>query len=193
MAKVKSFELSEICDSGSKLNIFTLFERLNVKELKEIEETQPQSFNLRRLFMPKQNYELQNDDSKSNAYQTLLNKLESFNSMQNKQCNSEACFCEDLFRKIETQSQLSKQFFSLIKPLIVGKILYAPNTSAAHNKLIERMNTTFENMNQIANLFQKIALLSNQTLVQLSLFEGQVLSEFKQNLHSALEFSTYAK
>ena len=186
---LKSFKLSDICDSGSKLSIFTLLDRLDFKDFKDAEETKA-SFSFRRIFMPSM-YEEKSDNSNNVTIQTQHK-----DNSNNKKCltNQQTCFCNDLFRKMETKSEISKRFFSLIKPLIVGKIVYAPNTSAAVNELIIRMNTTFSNINQIANLFQKIALISDNILSQLNKFNYfDTLTELKQNLEIITEYSNYAK
>ena len=194
LAKLESFELSDLCDSGSKLNIFNIFSKLNFKDFKEIEQTRT-SFSLRRLFMPKIDLKTMNGLTKHDTYQSLSDKLDSLKLKNSEKCKTDeqTCFCDELFRKMESKSQVSKQFFSLIKPLIVGKILYAPNTSTAINQLIIRMNSTFNNINQMADLFQKIASITDRILSQLNQFNLDTLTELKQNLRLISEYAVYSK
>lgn len=65
--------------------------------------------------------------------------------------SSKTCFCKTAFALINTLSQDTQVLFNQIKPMLLGKILYAPNT-AAYEQLIKRMNATFESIDRLIGL-----------------------------------------
>jgi len=56
--------------------------------------------------------------------------------------------CSDIRRTIEQSSDVGYIVWPLIKPLLLGKILYAPATPVS-NAIIAKINKTFEELDKI--------------------------------------------
>lgn len=191
--KVKEFKLSDICDSGSQLNIFTLVEQLDIKELKKkATEEVMNSLSFRSLHNNKKL-----NTTQETSIDSLINQLKQANSLKSYKCApDENCFCKNLFTSIEDKSEASRSFLAMLKPLIVGKILYAPNNSLAINKLIERVNTTFSNIHLISDLFQELSQTSQKMYSFLeettNSSQNDLLINITQGLKLSFEFSQLA-
>ena len=71
---------------------------------------------------------------------------------------TKSCFCQNIYSIIDRLSKITSQLFSQLKPLFLGKVLYSPNTTA-YNELIDRMNTTFESVDQFGVLLYDMSIL----------------------------------
>lgn len=92
--------------------------------------------------------------------------------------------CADIRRNIEQSSDVGYIVWPLIKPLLVGKILYAPATPVS-NAIIAKVNKTFEELDKI-HQFAKSWIESSLNLTTV-LNDLQNTNNIKVHLH--LHFS----
>eukprot|EP00066_Takifugu_rubripes_P008866 XP_003975387.1 PREDICTED: retinal-specific ATP-binding cassette transporter [Takifugu rubripes] len=59
-------------------------------------------------------------------------------------------FCNDLMQTLES-NPVTKIVWNSVKPLLMGKILYTPNSPAVH-KILKSANTTFEELERLKNM-----------------------------------------
>ena len=74
------------------------------------------------------------------------------------------CFCQTILTLIGGLSQTTATILGQLSPMLLGKILYSPNT-VAYQKLIKQMNATFSNIDQIAKTLANLGTLGS-TIVQ---------------------------
>jgi len=88
-------------------------------------------------------------NNKTQAKRQILNtqffNLDGIESLN----NSSGGFCTNLI-EIITSSDFGKGLLNTIYPLLYGKIFYTPKTPI-YDKIIQRMNSTFESINQFIN------------------------------------------
>lgn len=73
---------------------------------------------------------------------------------------NQSYFCQTIFKSISTLPENVQVFLKQIKPILFGKILFAPNTTDHVNSIIKSSNSTFKNIENFSNLISKIADLS---------------------------------
>jgi len=71
---------------------------------------------------------------------------------------TKSCFCQNIYSVIFNASGNSGKLFGQLKPMFLGKILYTPNTPA-YNKLIKKMNATFEVVDQFGLALKQLSEL----------------------------------
>ncbi len=157
------------------------------------------TLSFKRMIVKKQQLNNFYDD-----YEKIRNQLElelNLNKKAQKCSNNNQttkCFCQNLFESIEQQSPIGKELFSYLKPLILGKILYAPNTSYAYNELIKRMNTTFSNIAHLSDLLSDLSSITNKTFDQyLNKFNSGdnndlLINKIKTNIKFVSDLTKYA-
>uniref|UniRef100_A0AAY4D1N6 P-type phospholipid transporter n=1 Tax=Denticeps clupeoides TaxID=299321 RepID=A0AAY4D1N6_9TELE len=59
-------------------------------------------------------------------------------------------FCNDMMKELES-SPVTRMVWNSVKPLLMGKVLYAPDSPAAR-QIIKNANTTFEELERLRNL-----------------------------------------
>ena len=143
-----------------------------------------------------------------NQTRTILNResllfLRSFNSLKHRNhssCHFEDakqldnlyinsstsnCFCQTIYHILNTISPDTRLLFSQISPMLLGKIVFAPNTPAYRN-LIKRANSTFENMETILKYFGSLADLGKYILKLINL-DKHALDLLKENVITLAE------
>lgn len=78
--------------------------------------------------------------------------------------NTKSCLCQVIYSLL---SRISSGLFSQLKPMFLGKILYAPN-STAFNALIKKANSTFASLDNLGNLMISVADLTSQLVTSLN-------------------------
>lgn len=93
----------------------------------------------------------------------------------------------------------TKLYYKIIKPILFGKILFAPNTSQVR-RVISKANSTFAKFELYRNLFADLVRVLNQTESQLSQFlsildsKNQWITELKPFLQVIiLKYPQYLK
>jgi len=79
---------------------------------------------------------------------------------------TKSCFCQQIYSLILGSSGSAGQLFSFLKPMFLGKILYAPSTPA-YNRLIKKMNGTFEAAEQFGLALKQLSQLVEDLRVEL--------------------------
>lgn len=101
---------------------------------------------------------------------------------------TKTCLCQTLYSLIGGSSSFSETLFSQVKPILVGKLLYAPNTPAI-NLLIKNANKTYSNIENFGNLMISLADLASQsasTLNQSTSFFQTVLDTVQSQTNITL-------
>ena len=98
---------------------------------------------------------------------------------------TKTCFCQTVYMIINSLSQDSRVLFGQIKPMFLGKILYSPNTPA-YNRLVKRINSTFENVDNLANYLTSVADIAENLLVTFNLTEDRNVLAYQKNLTKLL-------
>lgn len=80
---------------------------------------------------------------------------------------TKSCFCQSIYAIINGISESSQFLFRQIKPMFLGKVLYAPNTPV-YKELIKKINQTFSRIDGIVTALGRTAELSDQLLYQLN-------------------------
>jgi ABC-type multidrug transport system permease subunit len=105
-----------------------------------------------------------NDNDHFGSWSTLVNKIGKLN--KSAECqeehapDSKSCYCRLLSDRIGALPKKARYMYSLLKSMFFGKILYASNT-AAHERLIRRMNATFANIDRLAKLLDRAVRLAD--------------------------------
>lgn len=104
---------------------------------------------------------------------------------------SKTCFCKTMYVIIATLSEDTQVLFRQLKPMLLGKLVYAPNTPA-YQKLIERANTTFANIDKLGQLIKQTADVLTQMMAQNSGNEEsfKMYSELEAMLGALLNVTT---
>nr|QNH67856.1 ATP-binding cassette transporter subfamily A member 1-like protein X2 [Brachionus rotundiformis] len=82
---------------------------------------------------------------------------------------SSTCFCKTIFKTIKVLPEDIQVLFKQIKPMLFGKILYAPNNSLHTNEIIKKANLTFQNIDNFSQMVYSIVNLTDSILVKLNL------------------------
>lgn len=96
---------------------------------------------------------------------------------------SKTCFCQTAYALINSLSQDTQVLFNQIKPMFLGKILYAPNTPA-YRKLIKRMNATFESVDRLVALIGKSGQSIDNLIKRFNLTSPQSQAQLEQALYT---------
>ena len=83
------------------------------------------------------------------------------------------CFCQTIYYILNTLSSDTQLLFSQVSPMLLGKILYAPNTPA-YTRLIKRVNATFENADTLLQYIGRVADASKYALHMLDANKTQL-------------------
>nr|APD26544.1 ATP-binding cassette transporter subfamily A member 1-like X1 protein [Brachionus koreanus] len=116
----------------------------------------------------------------------LLNRFNNLNRIDPKKCpinrteadldpstqflvnsTTKTCFCQSIYAVINGISEGSQFLFRQIKPMFLGKVLYAPNTPV-YQELVKKINQTFSRIDGIVSTLGTTAELSDQLLYQLN-------------------------
>lgn len=117
-----------------------------------------------------------NKDSKcSSISRTEFNQLNNYEK-------EKSCFCQTAFKTISHMPEDIQVLFKQVKPILFGKILYSPNTIEYTNLIIQKANTTFQNIHLFSKLIGKLASLAEQTLLKLNLTTEENIENFEFNL-----------
>lgn len=92
-------------------------------------------------------------DSVDSATQALLNS------------SQKSCFCKTMYVIIATLSEDTQVLFRQLKPMLLGKVVWSPDTPA-FRRVMERANMTFSNIDQLGRLVRRTADILNDILVQ---------------------------
>ncbi len=65
------------------------------------------------------------------------------------------CLCTTIFNSLSTLPSGLQAVWKQIKPVILGKILYTPNTKP-YNELIKHINRTFESIEQLSRILEQV-------------------------------------
>jgi hypothetical protein len=144
--------LSRAICGDSKLNIFNAVQNFNFTSI------------LSSLSL---NSSTETDDNKQTTTTTAvlltgikyLNSLSQLNSTQcpAKQANSThyTCLCDTIFKSLSSLPSGLQAIWKQIKPVVLGKILYTPNT-IAYRRLIKHINRTFESIDQLSSIIVQV-------------------------------------
>ena len=82
---------------------------------------------------------------------------------------SSSCFCKTIFKTIKILPEDIQVLFKQIKPMLFGKILFAPNNSIHVNEIIKKANLTFQNIDNFSQLVSSIVSLTDSILIKFNL------------------------
>ena len=91
------------------------------------------------------------------------------------------CFCQTIYYMLNTISTDTSLLFNQISPMLLGKIIYAPD-SQSYQKLIKRANSTFENLEILLKYFGSSADIGRFILNSLNL-DTQDLNQLNENFN----------
>ena len=80
----------------------------------------------------------------------------------------QTCFCQLLYRFVRSLSYDIAYVFDQIEPMLVGKILYAPQTPA-YRRLVRRLNSTYANVDALSDTLGQAAALLDALVNALNL------------------------
>jgi len=149
--------------------------------------------NKRPNFKRKRSAPEQNNTQFLSTLTSLFESLNNLNKLNSTECpgssqikdkpydsTTNCCLCKTLISLISDVSSGGQTLFNQLKPMFLGKIVYAPNTSA-YTKVIQRMNSTFNDLESLANQLVQLAQLTNHTQSLLSQYSN-LLDQFQSNL-----------
>ncbi len=96
------------------------------------------------------------------------------------------CLCQTIYRVFVTRSSTTRLIFNQIKPLFLGKILYAPDTPA-YRRLIKKANSTFENADTLLKYIGALADTINFVIISLNLDQEQNVELLNERIPILLE------
>lgn len=95
---------------------------------------------------------------------TYINYLSTLNRTQcptNYSAQStKTCFCETLYSTLEKLPRTVQLIWNQLKPIFIGKLLYAPNNTL-NNALVKKINSTFAFIDSILQLIEQIDSATN--------------------------------
>lgn len=103
----------------------------------------------------------------------LLEAANNLNNLNDSQCpakiksteydtTTKSCLCHTIYSLISDVSTGTQTLFNQLKPMLLGKIVYAPDTTA-YRSVIKRMNETFETIEQIASILTNLGDLTQHS------------------------------
>jgi ATP-binding cassette subfamily A (ABC1) protein 1 len=78
--------------------------------------------------------------------------------------STKSCFCKTIYVIIASLSEDTQVLFRQIKPMLLGKVMYSPNTPQ-YAKLIKHANATLANIDLISQMITRSADIMNQFLI----------------------------
>nr|UOU03309.1 ATP-binding cassette subfamily A1-like 2 [Brachionus rubens] len=136
------------------------------------------------------------------TFRDTRNLLEQANNLQKSDClfikkkyintlndyeKSSKCFCKTIFKTIKILPEDLQVVFKQIKPMLFGKILYAPNNSFHSNEVIKRSNMTFKNIDNFSQVMGKAGQLTQEILNRLNLTTEQDIQIFDYKIKAFFE------
>ncbi|CAF0739890.1 unnamed protein product [Brachionus calyciflorus] len=100
-------------------------------------------------------------------------------NMLNDYEKTSSCFCKTIFKTVKVLPEEIQVLFKQIKPMLFGKILYAPNNSFYQNEIVRRANFTFQKIDNFAKVLGRISNITEEILHQLNF-----TSELNSNIFS---------
>ena len=103
-----------------------------------------------------------------------------------------SCFCQQMYSLIV--NIIGDTFFDIIRPMLLGKLVYSPNTTE-YNALIKQVNVTYSNIDKFARVLSDLSNLTSQINTQLKTISSQynistVLQNIDQITNNALNLSS---
>lgn len=88
-----------------------------------------------------------------------LSSLTSFFRNMNSKCSNggKSCVCENLSSMLNHVPDDAKAFVNIVRPILLGKIAFAPNHKPDINRIIEKANSTFMRIETFNNLIKDLA------------------------------------
>ena len=104
--------------------------------------------------------------------------------------SSKSCFCKTMYVIISILSEDTQVLFRQVKPILLGKLLYSPDTPEYRN-LVKRANSTFANIDHIAQLIYRSAHVLDEILIQTNMtsmnqWSMNITSTFNQMFNMTL-------
>jgi hypothetical protein len=96
------------------------------------------------------------------------------------------CLCQTIYRVFLTRSRTTRLIFNQVKPLFLGKILYAPDTPA-YRRLIKKANSTFENADTLLKYIGALADTINFVIISLNLDQEQNVELLNERITILIE------
>jgi hypothetical protein len=97
--------------------------------------------------------------------------------------SSKSCFCKTIYVIIASLSEDTQVLFRQVKPMLLGKILYSPNTPQ-YQKLIKQANRTLSNIDQISQMITRGADIITQFL---NLTDMEILKQWSAGITVGLD------
>jgi ATP-binding cassette subfamily A (ABC1) protein 1 len=94
-------------------------------------------------------------------------RLPGYSSTIYQNSTTRSCFCQTGYKLIRSISRVTRIAFDQIRSMLLGKILYTPNTPA-YVELVKKINTTFSNVDNMGQLIGNIAYLLENVLNDLN-------------------------
>ena len=98
---------------------------------------------------------------------------------------TKSCFCQTGYNLIRSISRATKFAFDQMRSMLLGKILFTPNTPA-YVELIQKINTTFSNIDKMGQIVGNIADLLENTLNDFNLTEDTNIESFSQQINTLI-------
>ena len=103
-----------------------------------------------------------------------------------------SCFCQQMYSLIV--NVIGDTFFDIIRPMLLGKLVYTPNTTE-YNTLIKQVNVTYSNIDKFGRTMGDLSNLIKQINTQLQSINNQynitaVLQTLDQITNNALNLSS---
>ncbi len=92
------------------------------------------------------------------------------------------CFCKTIYVILATLSEDTKVLFKQLKPMLLGKIHYAPNTKE-YVELIKKANQTFVELEKMMKVFDSSADLINNFLKSLNITSEESIDNYVTDFH----------